>query len=920
MHNDSSVLTSAEKTELDQNIQSVVAQSVNSREDLYRLVFQSVAAISEAEGDEKKLADKKGVSRFVGGLTGSNKKLQDKINRNYSVAQYAGLQVLQKLQDQHALSVDLIAAVNNRINGVCQLMQEEVLQTQQEINETDLRQNAYQVETKQEIHTIYRDLKKFAKQIRDDLNNLNVRVSQAEQDAQLSKWATGIAYRMFGNRDYKDLTASEKIVCVAADFLDITHGNWTLDDLPVLKKAMSEIGIEPNADTDYMKFILDLASSDELQKRLGINLKFSREPEAEYLTILGGIQEKRLLSDEDHYMVEFIQEKEGKDEEAAAGELTEFYLSKETGMDMHCEVSYFDLMLELLFNVRQAHEEKIIDYSAILAGTACAVLLTQDCDAFPKGTLVLTRAGQVEPGENGQIVDVEGRTYFGTVYEIDEQKPYDFDEIEKSAPEESTKSSSQAEPHQKMVGNTLLGTFDGLDAITSVVVLERIQPVSCSGWFAGLKSCKDMDLQKLDTSIVTDMSQMFSGCSSLTSLDVSSLDTGCVTDMRGMFSGCSSLTFLDANHFNTGHVTDMSDMFMGCSSLAALDLHHFDTSNVTEMAGLCDGCRALAAIDLSQFATGNVLNMSRMFDHCSNLKMLDVSSFTTNAVTDMSFMFDDCRNLTSLDLSQFDTGCVTTMSHMFSDCRALESLILDGGHFVTGRVTDMSWMFNCCTKLQSLDVSHFDTGKVTDMSWMFRCIYLYSLDVSHFDTSKVTDMEWMFCGCSKLESLDLSHFNTGKVTDMRGMFYGCSNLESLDVKHFDTRVVTNMGRMFDDCRNLLKLDVSSFDTSSVTDMSRMFMYCSSLTSLDVSQFDTSSVTNMEDMFMGCSSLTSLDMSGFDTSSVTNMNAMFYNCLNLTTLGVPYFDVRSVTDMKDMFCACNKLTGIDRSRFDPSAFR
>lgn len=45
----------------------------------------------------------------------------------------------------------------------------------------------------------------------------------------------------------------------------------------------------------------------------------------------------------------------------------------------------------------------------------------------------------------------------------------------------------------------------------------------------------------VDTSNVTNMSNMFEGCWNLTSLDVSNFDTSNVTDMNSMFSGCSSL-------------------------------------------------------------------------------------------------------------------------------------------------------------------------------------------------------------------------------------------------------------------------------------------------------------------------------------------------------------------------------------------
>ena len=130
------------------------------------------------------------------------------------------------------------------------------------------------------------------------------------------------------------------------------------------------------------------------------------------------------------------------------------------------------------------------------------------------------------------------------------------------------------------------------------------------------------------------------------------------------------------NLLNTSIVTDMSDMFRGCSSLASLDLNNFNTSSVTNMSFMFDGCSSLANLDLSQFDTNNVINMDSMFSGCSSLTSLNLSSFDTSSVTDMSGMFADCSSLTSLNLSSFDTSSVTNMSGMFYECSALTSLDL----------------------------------------------------------------------------------------------------------------------------------------------------------------------------------------------------------------------------------------------------
>ena len=100
-----------------------------------------------------------------------------------------------------------------------------------------------------------------------------------------------------------------------------------------------------------------------------------------------------------------------------------------------------------------------------------------------------------------------------------------------------------------------------------------------------LKSDKDLDnnfylfrnntftnliFKDVDTSNVTDMSNMFNYCNALTSLDLSGWNTSNVNNMRNMFSGCGALTSLDLSGWDTSNVTDMNSMFGGCGALKTI--------------------------------------------------------------------------------------------------------------------------------------------------------------------------------------------------------------------------------------------------------------------------------------------------------------------------------------------------------------
>ena len=133
---------------------------------------------------------------------------------------------------------------------------------------------------------------------------------------------------------------------------------------------------------------------------------------------------------------------------------------------------------------------------------------------------------------------------------------------------------------------------------------------SMISYFSYFKYVTSIDLSALDTSEVTNMSEMFGGCSSLTSLDVSKFDTSNVTNMSGMFENVRRLTSLDVSNFDTSQVIDMSWMFGNCSGLTSLDVSSFDTSQVTNIDSMFCNCPAWDAVDKTKFAGANVCHLS----------------------------------------------------------------------------------------------------------------------------------------------------------------------------------------------------------------------------------------------------------------------------------------------------------------------
>ena len=144
-----------------------------------------------------------------------------------------------------------------------------------------------------------------------------------------------------------------------------------------------------------------------------------------------------------------------------------------------------------------------------------------------------------------------------------------------------------------------------MEEIKKIVIAPSFadhRPTSTARWFRHFGNLTTIEgLEHLNTSCVTDMSQMFGYSNVLTTLDLSHFDTSCVTDMNSMFRCCYALTTLDVSHFDTSMVRNMSWMFSGCSALTTLDVSNFCVYKITYKSGMFEGCDALQGVDFSKF-------------------------------------------------------------------------------------------------------------------------------------------------------------------------------------------------------------------------------------------------------------------------------------------------------------------------------
>ena len=144
---------------------------------------------------------------------------------------------------------------------------------------------------------------------------------------------------------------------------------------------------------------------------------------------------------------------------------------------------------------------------------------------------------------------------------------------------------------------------------------------------------------------------------------------------KNLFREYSGETMIDISRLDTSQVTDMSFAFYGCTYLRQLDLSTFNTENVTTMSDMFNNCQYLTNLKISSFNTSNVTTLRNMFKQCSNITSLNLSSFDTSQVKSLYYTFASCTKLKTITGVLNLINC-TDFSNSFNSCSVLENVTL----------------------------------------------------------------------------------------------------------------------------------------------------------------------------------------------------------------------------------------------------
>ena len=129
----------------------------------------------------------------------------------------------------------------------------------------------------------------------------------------------------------------------------------------------------------------------------------------------------------------------------------------------------------------------------------------------------------------------------------------------------------------------------------------------------------------------------------------------------------------DFNDIDTSQITDMSNLFKSTNSFDFSDFNgdisEWNTSNVKNMYVMFYGCKKFNG-DISGWDVGNVTDMYGMFYKAENFNG-DISKWDISKAKNMYSMFYGCKKFNQ-DISEWDVSNVKMMEDIFNGCPILE--------------------------------------------------------------------------------------------------------------------------------------------------------------------------------------------------------------------------------------------------------
>ena len=418
--------------------------------------------------------------------------------------------------------------------------------------------------------------------------------------------------------------------------------------------------------------------------------------------------------------------------------------------------------------------------------------------------------------------------------------------------------------------------------------------------------------------------------SNISGTDITEIDINApiaiIGSAQSLFSYLNVTKINGLDKLDTSKVTNMSNMFFDSTKIVSLDLSSFNTANVTNFNMMFVADKSLESVDLSSFSIKDNATAQSMFNLCANLKKLVLGK-------NFQFTPSNGKPNNSLNLSGtwvnmgVDQGSPAKGTNQWSSADLMTNYQGDRDHDTyvryTGGTVTVHRQDEDGKQLVDQDGKEIPDEKLfgnisdsvtVDTSKEFAG-YTFKENQNPTITAFISDPQTITLVYSKSKTDNTWEgvpftFNNGVLSlGEKGESYKIFNSENKEKSYaLDTRDIS----ISQNIKGINVDEIKEIDLNAnikiIGSANGLFKNLKNLATIKgLSNLDTSQVTNMEQMFSNCPKLTALDLSSLNTDNVTSYSSMFSGDAALTSVDLSSFKVAANTEMKDMFSSCSSLT-------------
>lgn len=273
---------------------------------------------------------------------GKNRKIRGEIDRDFAISQQASIKMISKLAQQSKLTFDAIVGVNVKLNSLS-------------------------VQIDNEFNEVYSQMNKMMTMAMSSLIRESTRIDKLERSMNVVQLESTIEYLEFGGTLYKDLPDNEKVLCVISDFFLATKGNYSINDIMMLKPMMDKIGVKPDDKITMLSLYETLIQNNKIAGKLfeAIDKAKFKELDDIEIPLLGNLQKIESLKNEEKYIVDSVVEMSKSPERDVQFNLLKNYANSNLNMDLEKDNSYFDLSVAIINELANIDNVEIVETEEI---------------------------------------------------------------------------------------------------------------------------------------------------------------------------------------------------------------------------------------------------------------------------------------------------------------------------------------------------------------------------------------------------------------------------------------------------------------------------------------------------------------------------------------------------------------------------